>query len=78
LERFSDWVDNQIYRPLGLQRISEEMDYCIYWIDRLSSGRSRYLFDIEQARIEVVALKLKLAEFVFLYNSEKYWWMRKK
>lgn len=78
LERLSDWIDNQIYRPFGLKRIAEEMDDCIYWINRLSNSMSKYLFNREEARIEVRALNLELAEFKLLYNREKYWWMRAK
>lgn len=78
LERLSEWIDNQISRPFDLQRIDEEMEYCNYWIARLSNPTSRNLVDREFASIEVMTLRLKLIEFECLYNKIKYWWMRAK
>lgn len=78
LEKFSNWIDNEIYRFRNLMEISKKIDYY---------KRLRYKLSLENHRTEL-AKKINTVEIwncdyaiyrlTCLYSEEKYDWMKDK
>jgi len=78
LERFSDWIDDEMSRPQILKIISENIDHHINMHERINSMRPKTrtgrLLKIEESWNREYAID----NLIDLYNREKYCWMRAK
>lgn len=73
LERFSDWVDFEVYRIENRLKLYGLM-YFIPGFRKISVTR----FWVDDAALDVEFAKRNLEKQIETYNREKYWWMRAK
>jgi len=78
LERFSDWLDDQLCRPQILRIISENIDNHVFLFQKLEGMRPKTILGKKLRVAEMWSKEYAIDRLVNLYNSEKYWWMREK
>lgn len=78
LERFSDWIDDQICRPQILRIISENIDNHWFLLKKLEGMRPKTILGKKLRVAEMWSKEYAIDRLVNLYNQEKYWWMRAK
>lgn len=78
LERFSDWIDDQICRPQILRIISGLIHHHINMHERINSTQPKTRTGRLLKREESWNREYAIDNLIDLYNREKYWWMRAK